>query len=170
LRDLGARDVDVFGDYSLIVHQIIGDCQCLDRVLNSYRDKCLDIIKLFDTFSIKHIPREENNQVNRLAQQALGYVVSQGIFWVASISLVEHRYALRSKGKLMLQNSDRLQDEGKPIPSNTNLLLRKTEPESGRTEMELGNTELSLDKERLLLGNANQLPGNRTGEYRAGLG
>jgi hypothetical protein len=139
-------------------------------VLNSYRDKCLDIIKLFDTFSIKHIPREENNQVNRLAQQALGYVVSQGIFWVASISLVEHRYALRSKGKLMLQNSDRLQDEGKPIPGNTNLLSRKTEPESRRTEMELGNTELSLDKERLLLGNANRLPGNTTGEYRAGLG
>jgi hypothetical protein len=170
LRDLGARDVDVFGDYSLIVQQIIGDCQCLDRVLNSYRDKCLDIIKLFDTFSIKHIPREENNQVNRLAQQALGYVVSQGIFWVASISLVEHRYALRSKGKLMLQNSDRLQDEGKPIPGNTNLLSRKIEPESRRTEMELGNTELSLDKERLLLGNANRLPGNTTGEYRAGLG
>jgi hypothetical protein len=49
-------------------------------VLNSYRDKCLDIIKLFDTFSIKHIPREENSQVNRLAQQASGYVVSQGVF------------------------------------------------------------------------------------------
>jgi hypothetical protein len=59
-------------------------------VLNSYRDKCLDIIKLFDTFSIKHIPREENSQVNRLAQQASGYVVSQGVFWVASVSLVEH--------------------------------------------------------------------------------
>jgi hypothetical protein len=50
-------------------------------------------------FSIKHIPREENNQANQLAQQALSYVVSQGIFWVASIGLVEHRYGLRSKGK-----------------------------------------------------------------------
>jgi ribonuclease HI len=80
LRDLGARDTDVLGDSNLIVQQIKGDSQCLDGVLNSYRDRCLDIIKLFDTFSIKHIPREENNQANQLAQQASGYVVSQGIF------------------------------------------------------------------------------------------
>jgi hypothetical protein len=66
-------------------------------VLNSYRDKCLDIIKLFDMFSIKHIPREENSWANRLAQQASDYEVSPGLFWVASVSLVEHRYALRSK-------------------------------------------------------------------------
>jgi ribonuclease HI len=80
LRDLGARDVDVFGDSNLIVQQIRGDSQCLDVVLNSYQVKCLDIIKLFDMFSIKHIPREENSRVNRLAQQASGYIVSQGVF------------------------------------------------------------------------------------------
>jgi ribonuclease HI len=68
LRDMEARDVDVFGDYNLIVQQIMGVSQCLDGVLNSYRDKCLDIIKLFDTFSIKHIPQEENSRTNRLAQ------------------------------------------------------------------------------------------------------
>jgi ribonuclease HI len=65
LRDLGARDVDVFGDSNLIMQQIKGDSQCLDGVLNSYQDRCLDIIKLFDTFSIKHIPREENSRTNR---------------------------------------------------------------------------------------------------------
>jgi ribonuclease HI len=111
LRDLGARDVDVFGDSNLIVQQIRGDSQCLDGVLNSCQDRCLDIIKLFDTLSIKHIPQEENSQANWLAQQASGYVVSQGVFWVASVSLVEHRYALRSKGKSVLENSDRLEDE-----------------------------------------------------------
>jgi ribonuclease HI len=99
LRDVGARDLDVFGDSNLIVQQIRGDSQCFDGVLNSYRERCLDIIKLFNTFSIKHIPREENSQANRLAQQALGYVVSQVVFWVALVSLVKHRYALRSKGK-----------------------------------------------------------------------
>jgi ribonuclease HI len=80
LSDLGARDVDVFGDSNLIMQQVRGDSQCLDGVLNSYRDKCLDIIKLFDTFSIKHIPREEKSRGNRLAQYASGYVVSQGVF------------------------------------------------------------------------------------------
>jgi hypothetical protein len=48
-------------------------------VLNSYRDKCLDIIKLFGTFSIKQIPQDENSRVNQLAQEALGYIVSQGV-------------------------------------------------------------------------------------------
>jgi hypothetical protein len=74
-------------------------------VLNSYRDRCLDIIKLFDMFSIKHIPQEENSRANQLAQQASGYVVSQEVFWVASVSLVEHRYALRSKGKPVLEKN-----------------------------------------------------------------
>jgi ribonuclease HI len=63
-RDLGARDVDVFGDSNLIVQQIKGDSQRLDGVLISYQDRCLDIIKLFETFSIKHIPWEENSQPN----------------------------------------------------------------------------------------------------------
>jgi ribonuclease HI len=46
LRDLGARDVNVFGDSNLIVQQIRGDSQCLDGVLNSYRDRYLYIIKV----------------------------------------------------------------------------------------------------------------------------
>jgi hypothetical protein len=47
----------VFGDSNLIVQHIRRDSQCLDGVLNSYRDRCLDIIKVLDTFSIKYIPR-----------------------------------------------------------------------------------------------------------------
>jgi hypothetical protein len=138
---MGARDVDVFGDSNLIVQQIRGDSQCLDGVLNSYRYRCLDIIKLFDRFNIKHIPREENSRANRLAQQASGYVVSQGVFWVASLSLVEHKYLLRSKGKPMLENLDWLQDEEKPIPENTNRLPRKIGSDSGKTKPESCKTE-----------------------------
>jgi hypothetical protein len=57
-----AVDVDHLVNFVQLkpMQQIRGDSQCLDGVLNSYRDKCLDIIKLFDPFSIKHIPREEN--------------------------------------------------------------------------------------------------------------
>jgi hypothetical protein len=97
------------------VQQVRGDSQCLDGVLNSYQDNCLDIINLFDKFSIKHIPREENSRANRLAQQASGYVVSQGVFWAASVSLVEHMYALRSKGKPILEDLDRLRGKEKLI-------------------------------------------------------
>jgi ribonuclease HI len=142
LRDLGSRDVDVFGESNLIVQQFMGDSQCLDGVLSSYRDKCLYIIKLFDMFSINHIPREENSRANQLVQQVSGYIVTQGVFWVTSVSLVENRYVLRSKGKLMLENSDRLQDKGKPIPDKAHRL-------SVNSELESGNTGESQDKARL---------------------
>jgi hypothetical protein len=115
----------VFGHSNLIVQQVRGDSQCLNGVLNSYRNKCLYIIKLFDTFSIKYIPREENSQTNQLAQQALGYVVSQRVFWVALVSLVEIRYALRSKGKSILEDSDRLRGNEKPILGNIDQLSGK---------------------------------------------
>jgi hypothetical protein len=145
----------------------MGGCQCLDVVLNSYRDKCLHITKLFDTFSIKHIPWEENSRANQLAQQASGYVVSQGVFWVKSVSLVDHNYALRCKGKPILEDSDQLWGKEKPIPGNakqlpgnTNWLSGKTEPESRRTESEPGKTEPSSGKEKPVLGNSNQLSGN----------
>jgi hypothetical protein len=129
--------------------------------------KCLDIIKLFDTFSIKHIPQEENSQTNRLARQASGYVVSQGVFWVASVSLVEHRYTFRSKGKPILEDLDWLRGKEKLIPGNAKRLLgnmdrlsRKIEPELGRTEAEPGKIETSSSKEKPVLGNANQLSDN----------
>jgi hypothetical protein len=122
---------------------------------------------LFETFSIKHIAQEENSRANQLAQRASSYVVSQGVFWVASVNLVEHKYALRNEGKLILEDLDQLRDKEKPILGNTKQLLgnmdwlpRKTEPESGRIESEPGKIELS---EKPVLGNANQLPGN---EYR----
>jgi hypothetical protein len=84
--------------------------------------------------------------------------------------LVEHRYALRSKGKLILEDLDQQWGNEKPIPANakrlpgnTYRLSRKTELKSGRTESELGKTELNSSKEKPVLGNANQLPGNVDG-------
>jgi ribonuclease HI len=147
LRDLGARGIDVFGDSNLIIQQIRGDSQCSDGVLNSYRDRCLDIIKLFDTFSIKHIPQEENSRANQLAQQALGYVITQGVFWVTSVRMVENRYALRSKGKLMLENLDRLQDKGKPILDKAHQLSGNSKPESGNMGESQEKAKLTSGKE-----------------------
>jgi hypothetical protein len=83
------------------------------------------------------------------------------------VSSIEHRYALRSKGKPILEDSNRLRDKEKPIPGNakwlpgnTDRLSGKTESETGRTESEPGKTEPSLGKEKPVLGNANQLLGN----------
>jgi ribonuclease HI len=57
LADIGIRNIDAFGDSMLVVQQVRGESQCLDGVLNSYLDKCLDIVKTLDTFGIYLVPR-----------------------------------------------------------------------------------------------------------------
>jgi hypothetical protein len=42
-RTLEVRSVEAFGDSMLVVQQIIGDSQCLDGVLNEYRERYLDV-------------------------------------------------------------------------------------------------------------------------------
>jgi hypothetical protein len=47
-------------------------------VFRCYLDQCLKTVKFLDTFTIYHIPREENSRANCLAQQASGYYISKG--------------------------------------------------------------------------------------------
>jgi hypothetical protein len=46
------RDVNVFDDSKLVVQQINRKSQCLDGMLNEYRDMCLDIIHSLASFHI----------------------------------------------------------------------------------------------------------------------
>jgi predicted NUDIX family phosphoesterase len=59
----------------MVLWQIKSELQCFDGLLNSYFDRCLDIISILDTFN--HIPREENSWDSFLAQQASGYLISK---------------------------------------------------------------------------------------------
>ena len=77
---MGIKHVEAFGDSLLVMQQVSKVCQCYNGYLNTYLDKCLDIIFSFDQFVIKHIPREENGKANALAQQASGYDVTKKIF------------------------------------------------------------------------------------------
>jgi hypothetical protein len=64
---MGVKHVEAFGDSLLVVQQIIDTFQCLDGSLNAYVDKCLEIIALFDDFTMQHVSRDENTVVNNLA-------------------------------------------------------------------------------------------------------
>jgi hypothetical protein len=58
-----------------------GESQCLDEVLNEYRDsRCTEMIGRVDSFRINHIPRSENEESNMLVQRASGYEVTKGLF------------------------------------------------------------------------------------------
>jgi ribonuclease HI len=82
LADMGVSRVNIFGDSQLVAQQINGENQCLDGMLNGYREKCLDVLGSLERFSINHVPREVNVRANMLAQPALGYDVRKGKFKV----------------------------------------------------------------------------------------
>jgi hypothetical protein len=67
---MGVKNVEAFGHSLFVVQQIAGTFQCLDGSLNAYLDKWLEIIVIFDDFTIRHVSRDENTVVNDLAQHA----------------------------------------------------------------------------------------------------
>jgi ribonuclease HI len=70
---IGVKHVEAFNDSLPVVQQVVGVFQCFDESLNAYLDKCLEIIALFDDFTVQHVSRDENTVANNLAQQASGF-------------------------------------------------------------------------------------------------
>jgi hypothetical protein len=64
---MGVKHVEAFSHSLLVMQQIVSVFQCFDGSLNAYLDKCLEIITLFDDFTIQHVSRDENIVVNDLA-------------------------------------------------------------------------------------------------------
>jgi ribonuclease HI len=73
LSSMDVKHVEAFGDSLLVVQQIADTFQCLNGSLNTYLDKCLENIALFNDFTVQHVFRDENTMVNNLAQQASGF-------------------------------------------------------------------------------------------------
>jgi len=89
LQSMRVRHAQTFGDSQLVVQQILGESQCLDGALNSYLDRCLDVINCFDEFNIRHLKRTENYRANNLAQRASGYHVKKGRFHITKEPMLE---------------------------------------------------------------------------------
>ena len=112
---MGVKHVEGFGDSLLVVQQVSKVCQCCSGALNAYLDKCFDIISCFDEFVIRHIPREDKEKANALAQQASGYNVTKKYFNI--------RKPMRIKAELLV-----LDEPVRPV-AETGL----TGPETGLT-------------------------------------
>jgi ribonuclease HI len=67
LSSMDVKHVEAFGDLLLVMQQVVGVFQYFDGSLNAYLNKCLEIIALFNDFTMQDISRDENND---LAQQA----------------------------------------------------------------------------------------------------
>jgi ribonuclease HI len=80
LRESGAVSVEVYGDSELVIKQLNGQYECKSDALRNYYEKCREILRSFQLVILQHIPREHNEEANRLAQSASGYRESQEAF------------------------------------------------------------------------------------------
>jgi hypothetical protein len=77
LREAGAVSVEVYGDSKLVIKQLNGQYECKSDALRSYYEECREILKSLQLVILQHIPREHNEEANRLAQSASGYRENQ---------------------------------------------------------------------------------------------
>jgi ribonuclease HI len=80
LREAGAVSVEVYGDSESVIKQLNGQYECKSDALRSYYEECREILKSFQLVILQHIPREHNEEANRLVQSASGYKESQEAF------------------------------------------------------------------------------------------
>jgi ribonuclease HI len=64
LNEVKADAVEIFGDYQLVINQLIGLYECKDDTLKIYYDHYQEILDGFSSVSIKHIPRCQNQEAN----------------------------------------------------------------------------------------------------------
>ena len=67
LQEVKADAIEIFEDSQLIINQLIGLYECKDDVLRNYYEKCRGLIDEFPMVTIKHIPRAQHREANRLA-------------------------------------------------------------------------------------------------------
>jgi ribonuclease HI len=80
LKEAKSISVEIYGDLELVIKQLNGQYECRNDILRNYYKECKEILKSFQLVILQHIPREHNEEVNRLAQSASGYRESQEVF------------------------------------------------------------------------------------------
>ena len=68
---LGAKKLTVRSDSQLLVRQLCGQYKVKSSVIMPLFRKCKELIAKIEEFNCEHIPREENEEADRLANLAL---------------------------------------------------------------------------------------------------
>ncbi|GAA0159803.1 hypothetical protein LIER_16502 [Lithospermum erythrorhizon] len=80
-RLLNVEEVLVKGDSKLVIDQIRGNCKVKIETLMKYHAKGVSIAQCFKRIAFEHIPREKNEEADRLSRLATTYYsdLSKGI-------------------------------------------------------------------------------------------
>jgi ribonuclease HI len=76
-KRLGGRSIRIFTDSELIARQVKGLYRVKDLNLKSLHKKVIENLKEFSSFEIESIPREENREADRLANDAIQRTVAR---------------------------------------------------------------------------------------------
>jgi ribonuclease HI len=68
---LGARKVDIRLDSELVVRQLNGRYRVKNAVLKNLYQEAKGLLARLETVTIRHVPREQNREADRLANMAL---------------------------------------------------------------------------------------------------
>lgn len=72
---LDVADILIYLDSELLVKQLSGEYKVKDPNMKVLFERSLGLLKKFETFEIKHIPREKNKDADRLVNKAINLAV-----------------------------------------------------------------------------------------------
>ena len=70
-RELGADEVELIGDSALIAHQVRGEWKVKEKHLQPLRDEVQRELESFSDWTIRNVPREQNERADELLNEAL---------------------------------------------------------------------------------------------------
>ncbi|CAN6562196.1 unnamed protein product [Malus baccata var. baccata] len=78
LMDLGATEVEVFGDSELVINQLNGEFKCIHITMAGYYLAAAQLLSFWDSeISVNHVPRGSNLAANEMAQLASGVPIQE---------------------------------------------------------------------------------------------
>ncbi|CAN6679239.1 unnamed protein product [Malus baccata var. baccata] len=78
LMDLGAMEVEVFGDSELVINQLNGEFKCRHITMAGYYLTATQLLSYWDyEISVSHVPRGANLEANEMAQLASGMPIQE---------------------------------------------------------------------------------------------
>jgi ribonuclease HI len=69
--ELGASELELIGDSELIVRQVKGEYKVKDATLRELHGEVRKALRPFESWSIRHVRREQNAEADRLVNQVL---------------------------------------------------------------------------------------------------
>ncbi|KAM2602283.1 hypothetical protein TB1_039701 [Malus domestica] len=88
--ELGATEVEVFGDSELVINQLNGEYKCRHITMVGYYLAATQLLSYWGTeISVSHIPRESNTMANEMAQLASGAQIQERRFEVEVEVMIE---------------------------------------------------------------------------------